>query len=492
MESMRPFQSTVAWVGVGGLCILASTQPVIAVGSKEPGRVGELPKSAERSSPPQVSGDPKSIQCPTDCSVATAMITNDLDADGIPEIVFWDRAASIDGMSKGVVCVGSIKTKVVKHLLASEKFYHQMGPSMCVVATDQAGGKDQLIVPIFVPPGYPLTPETLPARFVIRAIDVETGLVTREGPVRAPLEGSGIVGIPDLITPIGDVDGDGKPDLAAAFYLDLYKSCEESIARGSVFIVSTDDFRVLARTQLSERPGIVALVGIEDIDKDGVVDIAIGEPNAGQNNRLDGKVRLCSGRDLATMVTCELPQESQFRGSPEFGTAIALCRDMNADGMKDIVVTGWDSCIAIVSGKDGRIIHGAPTPNKSGARLDGFGESVACLATPGGGAASRIAVGMHRRGWGPDGNHAVYLYETDLANSRRVAISEDHRWGLGQTRVVAFPDVDDDGYEEVLAIYPLKHQVVLLSGATGAVLDEWYPLLGSNKPETTSEGGEKR
>ncbi|MEM7307651.1 MAG: protein kinase [Planctomycetota bacterium] len=179
------------------------------------------------------------------------------------------------------------------------------------------------------------------------------------------------------VAAVGDVDGDGICDWAAGALQ------QELSLPGYVRIGSGADGGELARLR-GEVDGElfgVAVLGLGDVDADGVLDLAVGAPRAGDGAPGPGAVRVLGvdGRTLYR-VTADA-------GDTWFGCALAGLGDVDGDGACDFAVTsrpGADSSAAVraCSGRDGSTLWAVGPPAiwfgpgvslGSGADVDGDG-----------------------------------------------------------------------------------------------------------------------
>lgn len=118
----------------------------------------------------------------------------------------------------------------------------------------------------------------------------------------------------------------------------------------------------LAQTQLLEIPGNqigagygAALAGGYDFDGDGHDDIVIGAPNADAGGRIDnGVVRIVSGATGVALVT-----KIGDSDGDRFGHAVAICGDVNGDGVRDVIVGAPAASVGGVNPGMARVVSGA-------------------------------------------------------------------------------------------------------------------------------------
>lgn len=161
---------------------------------------------------------------------------------------------------------------------------------------------------------------------------------------------------------IGDFDGDGVGDFAVG------APGPDSAERkrvgpvppedcGMVFLCSGCDGSMLANfhgTSEAERFG-ASLCPLGDIDGDGRSDLAIGVPQAPgveerEEYQRNGKVIIVSTR------TGKILSEVCGRDRDHLGLGISCCGDVDADGIADILATGWEFA-ALISPRTGGILR---------------------------------------------------------------------------------------------------------------------------------------
>jgi len=127
---------------------------------------------------------------------------------------------------------------------------------------------------------------------------------------------------------IDDYDGDGLDDVLAG-------APDADTEAGKVYLLSGDDGAtldvVLGDEDFDNLGASVARA--DDVDGDGVADIAIGVPGADFTGRLDaGAMVLRSGVDLSFLSRCKGPA-----AGAALGGALAPAGDVNSDGIPDLV-----------------------------------------------------------------------------------------------------------------------------------------------------------
>lgn len=238
--------------------------------------------------------------------------------------------------------------------------------------------------------------------------------------------------------------------------------------------------------QLPVQGNVYALARLDDVDLDGVVDLAAGATASTVGGR--GRVYVVSGRTGSVLQSVSAPAG----GTGAFGRGVGSLGDFDGDGFHDFAVgdpmaRSGAGAVHVVSGDDGRFLSevlGPVTPFLS--FTNGFGMALASPGDLDGDAVPEIAVGSPAECLGPatfEGclSGSVRLYSGASGSLLLECRGTSYLTGplsFGAS-VEAFDDLDADGLGDLLigamsdklgcCIYS-GGDVFVLSSATGQVL----------------------
>lgn len=275
------------------------------------------------------------------------------------------------------------------------------------------------------------------------------------------------------VAPVGDLDGDGRPDVVAGGY----KNDVAGEDAGMVRILSGLDGSTL-RTFRGEAAHDFfghCVAGVGDVTSDGVPDIGVGAWQAQPAGDSSGTAYVLSGAD-GTIVW-------RFHGTApqhRVGFSMWCAGDVDGDGNKDVVIGATGQTAAwVLRGHDGGVIH-----NVQGQTIgDSFGYSARAGGDVDGDGVEDFMIGaLKAYGW--RGYARVYSGATGALLHH---VEGDRLADVFGTSIVVFGDVDQDGYEEFAAGGFLNggngHQsgiARIYSGRSGAVLATMYGRSGGD------------
>jgi len=232
---------------------------------------------------------------------------------------------------------------------------------------------------------------------------------------------------------IGDVDGDGVPDVATS----APTHASPGAAAGRIYVYSTRKNARLwtADGQAGDQLGI-GIEGAGDTNKDGIPDVIAAAPGGGY-------AKVYSGRDGRVLLTLR----AEDRGDA-FGRHVSGVGDVNRDGHDDVIVGaprnnagGPGAGRAYVhSGKDGAVLL-TLTGERAG---DGFGSAVAG-ETHGG----QLLIIVGAPSAGPAQRGRVYVHDSLASKPKFIVDADETGVALGAMFLATPGDVDGDGVRDV-------------------------------------------
>ena len=159
---------------------------------------------------------------------------------------------------------------------------------------------------------------------------------------------------------------------------------EAEINAGEAFVFSGKDGLVLFTLSdpTSEEDGKMgaAVAGLGDVDGDGVPDLAVGVPGkdiGGEDGIPNvGLVYLFSGQSGALIRTLNHPDQGGAEAGAAFGSALANAGDVDGDGASDVLVGApGEGHVFVFSGKTGNLLFDITSPVTED--LHSFGAAVA-------------------------------------------------------------------------------------------------------------------
>jgi hypothetical protein len=227
---------------------------------------------------------------------------------------------------------------------------------------------------------------------------------------------------------IGDVDGDGVPDIVTSAPT---KAINGENA-GRIYVYSTKSGKLL--WSADGAPGDQLGLGIEaagDINHDGIPDVIASSP-------FGGYAKVYSGRGGHVLLTLKGASPSD-----QFGRHVSTAGDVDHDGYADVIVGAPGANRAYVySGKDGHLLltlAGERDGDQFGSSVAGFSDKTHTI----------LMVGAPRAGSARTGR--AYVYKSLETKPAFVIDSDDTGGALGGMFVSIPGDVDGDGVPDVYA-----------------------------------------
>jgi len=275
---------------------------------------------------------------------------------------------------------------------------------------------------------------------------------------------------------IGDIDADGTTDLIVGAAVDSGRG------GGYVRILSGKDGRPLRSIDRRGRSLVDELldtdrwrgfgrfvVGLGDVDSDGVSDFGVGAPYSEGLGRARGRFVAYSGAtgDSLFEVRCGC----RCRGSEGTGMGAVGIGDLDSDRVPDLAISCLDHAVLFCSGKDGSTIRKMEDPGRYG-YLRGFGASLAALGDVSGDGVGDVAVGCEEVLDSGD-HYDVQVFSG--ADESVLALDGGNKF----TVVAAAGDVDGDLMPDLLVARWEEDVVQVISGKT------WQPLRTIRRPAET-------
>ena len=299
------------------------------------------------------------------------------------------------------------------------------------------------------------------------------------------------------IADLGDVDGDGVPDLAvgAPFQDGDFDNIDTGFGKpqnvGKVFILSGANLTVIRLFNDPEFQMIQAqkfggqfgssLAPAGDIDGDGITDVIVGSPHHVVSPEDEpmfsvGRTFVCSGATGAVLLTLDNPTPEE---NARAGFSVASLGDVNSDGVPDVLVGAPGQNIGdeadglidvgvayVYSGANGSLIRTLNHPDQTvNAR---FGSAVANAGDVNGDGVSDALIGA-------PGSGEAFVFSgktgTLIFTIPSPAAEKQHSFGAA---VAGGKDLDNDGIPDFAVGAPLLKSsqggVFLFKGSDGTLL----------------------
>jgi hypothetical protein len=307
---------------------------------------------------------------------AAIAVVGDLDGDGVADVATGDRCKQD---FTGVVYLLSGADGATLGRLRGQRPGEKFGVTLAAPGDLDGDGIGDVVVGASAfhmdhDEGTPPAPGRVTAwsgetRQLLWQVDVEPGRYTREwdglgpGPVLAVLpdrDGDGVAELAVGSTRADAAAGEGADDRAghgadgegvdqAANGADLGSEGAAVENAGAVRVLSGATGALLVETRgaaAGDRLGS-AIASLDDLDGDGVPDLAVGSCPTGIKER-DGSVLFLSGADLSVLAIWQPESNNTFTG-----VALALLDDRDGDGLRDLAVgSPWvddEGAVALIS-----------------------------------------------------------------------------------------------------------------------------------------------
>ncbi|HEX8385029.1 MAG TPA: FG-GAP-like repeat-containing protein [Rubricoccaceae bacterium] len=283
-----------------------------------------------------------------------------------------------------------------------------------------------------------------------------------------------------VVAAVGDVDGDAVSDLLVGAYGERWQGAPS----GRAYVHSGADGRLLYALR-SPSPAYggafgIAVAGLGDVDRDGVVDFAVGAPEEGSG----GHVHVFSGASGGLIRTL-----GGGLGAVAFGYAIADAGDVDGDGAADVLVGDYKRSgsnvggAQVLSGASGGVLY-ALTPPAVEPNLH-FGRAVAAGRDVTGDGTPDWAVAARNENAGATDAGRVHVFDGGTGTlAFSVESPTPSTGGMFGLSVALCPDLDGDGTGDLVvgagresATVAEEGRAYVFSGTTRALL---HPLRSPN------------
>ncbi|MCU0611567.1 MAG: integrin alpha [Candidatus Eisenbacteria bacterium] len=260
------------------------------------------------------------------------------------------------------------------------------------------------------------------------------------------------------VAAVGDVEGDGYSDVVVG-------APGELVNHGGAYVFNGQSGALLCALSSPGERGDGrfghSVSGVGDVDGDGSPEIAVGAPweDPGSSPLGAGRAYVLSCLTGAPIHSFVSPNEEAFG---YFGYSVSGSADVDQDGVRDIVIGApfenpGDSPIDagrayVFSGESGELLHELTSPNETPGGQ--FGQAVAGVGDMNGDGYDDVAVGANRENPGdsPDYAGRAYIFSGQTGDQLYGLVSPNEEWlGYFGYSVAGAGDVNGDGRPDVMA-----------------------------------------
>lgn len=350
----------------------------------------------------------------------------DVDADGIDDLVVGAPGSSTLAVHGGAAYLVSTASGAILATWRGTVLDAQLGTAVeCAGDVDLDGTEDVALAAPSVAGG------TAPGE--VRICSGATGGVLRTLVGTAAGDTFGM-----SCTALGDLGGDGVPELVVG---------APYVATWFVYDGATggEIYRLTSPQPTSNSGWATAALG--DVDGDGLPDLAIGAPTwRDSNNVVVGRVQIRAGSNGA-LIRTHLGENTNAFGTDGFGAELVALDDVDGDGVRDYAIGAG----GFGKNNEGRVyVHSGATGVEL-ARHDGARGDFAGTLLASGGDLDRdgrgdLLLGLPLSG-GTQSGRVVALAGGDWSEITRVSGGDDERVGAGLADAA---DLDHDGHADLL------------------------------------------
>jgi hypothetical protein len=370
----------------------------------------------------------------------------DVDGDGVPDLAVGapQTLGPGGGYLDGRVFVYSGATKALLYQLNPVRSRGFFGARLAPAGDLDGDGVPDLIV------GAPATSSD--NQYGVGSVLAFSGASGESLFVFLGDEGGTYMG--SAVAGVGDLDGDGVPEIVIGT---PYGTGRGPYGGGVVTVRSGSNGAVLYEFDGSDSGDFLgrAAAGIGDVDGDGVPDLLVAAPNASPGGREQaGLVQLRSGATGEILRQLDGADAGAF-----FGQAVANMHDLDGDGVDDFAVAAPSASpggmqdagsVFVYSGASGRLLYRWDGQ----ARFDTFGAAVAGGDDVDGDGVPDVIVGAPGASpGGLTGAGSAFVFSGATGELLFRWDGQEHDAALGQS-VGILGDLDGDGRAKVLVGTP--------------------------------------
>jgi hypothetical protein len=256
----------------------------------------------------------------------------DVDGDGVPDLLVGAPFQTVDGNGgQGQAFVWSGAAGTLLHTLddPTPQVLARFGRAVAGVGDVDGDGVPDLLVGA---PGQTVDGNIQQGQAFVWSGAAGTLLHTLDDPTPQAVAGFGLA-----VARVGDVDGDGVPDLLVGA---PGQTVDGNIQQGQAFVWSGAAGTLLHTlddpTPQADAVFGAAVAGGEDVDGDGVPDLLVGAPGQTVDGNIQqGQAFVWSGAAGTVLHTLDDPTPQT---GALFGLAVAGGEDVNGDGVPDLLV----------------------------------------------------------------------------------------------------------------------------------------------------------
>ncbi|MBL8901035.1 MAG: FG-GAP repeat protein [Planctomycetes bacterium] len=269
----------------------------------------------------------------------TLAAIDDIDGDGVKDLVigepFHDYSASASIVETGAVYLRSSRTGAIRVRQLAVDSFGYFGTTVAALGDVNGDG-----VPDFAGGSPAVNNAAGRVRVFSGANGVELWRV--DGETRSEL-GTGIAGI-------GDGNGDGRADVA----ISAPENSNQSPYSFVRFLDGTNAQRIGTYVSTIVTRWGHAIAEIGDLSGDGLPDLIVGEPLSDAYGNGTGRVTVLDPRRLSAAMPL-WHAGPFFRDFENVGGRVAAAGDLDGDGRSEVLASGTDERVYVLSGANGAL-----------------------------------------------------------------------------------------------------------------------------------------